>query len=249
MPGEHAKVLIVDDDENLCRTLGRVLTRKGDDVAIAHSGEEAVGRVRNDAFDMIFMDIRMPGIDGVEAFAQIREIRPDAVVMMMTAYTLEEQVQKAMYMGAEGILYKPVDPAEVIGAIDGLVKKHAGSDIIVVDDDEGTAVTLRNILARKGHSVSTALTGSDAIRLTRERRPAIALIDMKLPDITGLEAYLAMKKENPAMNAVMITGYREEMAVQLETALKASAYTVLFKPLDMKAVLKIVSELSVKKPV
>jgi CheY-like chemotaxis protein len=60
---------------------------------------------------MIFMDIRMPGIDGVEAFAQIREIRPDAVVMMMTAYTLENRSRKRCTWGAEGNLYKPVDPA------------------------------------------------------------------------------------------------------------------------------------------
>jgi DNA-binding response OmpR family regulator len=63
-----------------------------------------------------------------------------------------------------------------------------------VDDDEGTAERSETSFPGKG-IVSAQPNRSDAIRLTRERRPAIALIDMKLPDITGLEAYLAIKRK------------------------------------------------------
>jgi two-component system response regulator HydG len=245
--GGSPKVMLVDDDESLCRTLGLVLDRKGYDVTVVHNGEDAVGKVKEEPFDLIFMDIRMPGIDGVEAFDRIRKIRPDAPVMMMTAYTVEEQVQRALYMGAEGVLYKPVDLGKVISAVEAISKKPAGSKILVVDDDPGTAVTLKNILVRKGHEVNTAGSGHEAVRMAQELYPEIALIDMKLPDINGLETYLEMKKTNPDLTAVMITGYREEMAALLETALKASAYTVLYKPLDMGALLTIVTELSEKK--
>jgi two-component system response regulator HydG len=245
--GKTAKVLIVDDDENLCRTLTLVLNRKGYDVIVAHNGPEAIGKVEEQPFDMIFMDIKMPGMDGVEAFAQIRKVRSDAVVTMMTAYAVEGLVEKALYLGAQGVLYKPVDLKNVMSAIEDVSHEQGGLNILVVDDDASTTITLKNILARQGHAVSTATSGEAAIQAAQKQPPEIALIDMKLPGINGLEAYLAMKKDNPDMTAVMITGYRQEMTPMLETALKADAYTVLYKPLEMGALLRIVNELAMKK--
>ncbi|MDO9034609.1 MAG: response regulator [Methanoregula sp.] len=244
---EKPRVMIVDDDENLCRTLSLVLNRKGYDVTVAHSGPEAIGNVEEQSFAMIFMDIKMPGMDGVEAFEQIQKIRTDAVVTMMTAYAVEGLVEKALYMGAQGILYKPVDVKNVMSTIEDVSRELKGLNILVVDDDCGTAITLKNILARHGHAVNTASSGEAAIRMAQQQPPEIALIDMKLPGINGLEAYLAMKKDNPDMTAVMMTGYRQDMAPMLETALKADAYTVLYKPLEMGALLRIVNELSRKK--
>ena len=244
---EKPRVMIVDDDENLCRTLSLVLDRKGYDVTVAHSGPEAIGNVEEQPFTMIFMDIKMPGMNGVEAFEEIRKIRSDAIVTMMTAYAVEDLVEKALCLGAQGVLYKPVDLKKVISTIEEVSREHTGLNILVVDDDPGTAITLKNILARQGHAVSTASSGETAIQLAQQQPPEIALIDMKLPGINGLEAYLAMKKDNPDMTAVMMTGYRQEMTLMLETALKADAYTVLYKPLEMGALLKIVKELAIKK--
>jgi two-component system response regulator HydG len=244
---EKPRIMIVDDDENLCRTLSLVLDRKGYDVTVAHSGPEAIQKARDQSFTMIFMDIKMPGMNGVEAFEEIRKIRSDAVVTMMTAYAVEGMVEKALYMGAQGVLYKPVDLQKVMNAIEAVFREQNGLNILVVDDDPSTAITLRNILARQGHTVSTASSGEAAIQEAQKQPPQVALIDMKLPGINGLDAYLAMKKENPDMSAVMMTGYRQEMAPMLETALKADAYTVMYKPLEMEALLKIVRELAMKK--
>ncbi|MDO9549913.1 MAG: response regulator [Methanoregula sp.] len=244
---EKPRVMIVDDDENLCRTLSLVLDRKGYDVTVAHSGPEAVGNVRDHPFAMIFMDIKMPGMNGVEALEQIRKVRSDAAVTMMTAYAVEGLVEKALYMGAQGVLYKPVDLKKVMSTIEEVSRERTGLNILVVDDDVGTAITLKNILARQGHAVNTASSGEAAIQLAQQQPPEIALIDMKLPGINGLDAYLAMKKDNPDMTAVMMTGYQQEMTPMLDAALKADAYTVLYKPLEMGALLKIVKELAMKK--
>jgi len=244
---EKPRVMIVDDDENLCRTLSLVLNRKGYDVTVAHSGPEAISKVEEQPFAMIFMDIKMPGMDGVEAFEEIQKIRSDAVVTMMTAYAVEGLVEKALCLGAQGVLYKPVDLKKVMSTIEAVSREHTGVNILVVDDDQSTAITLKNILARQGHAVSTASSGEAAIQAAQKQPPEIALIDMKLPGINGLDAYLAMKKENPDMTAVMMTGYRQEMTPMLESALKADAYTVLYKPLEMGALLKIVNELAIKK--
>ncbi|MFH0968212.1 MAG: response regulator, partial [Methanobacteriota archaeon] len=135
---EKSRVMIVDDDENLCRTLSLILNRKGYDVTIAHSGIEAIGKVTDQPFGMIFMDIKMPGMDGVETLEHIRKIRSDAAVMMMTAYAVEDLVEKALYMGAQGVLYKPVDVKKVVSTIEDVYGGQKGMNILVVDDDSGT---------------------------------------------------------------------------------------------------------------
>ncbi len=81
-----ANILIVDDNTSLCKTMSFVLGRKGYAVATARDGPEAIERVKENPFDMIFMDIKMPLMDGVETYRRIKQIRPEAVVMMMTAY-------------------------------------------------------------------------------------------------------------------------------------------------------------------
>lgn len=244
---EKTRVMIVDDDENLCRTLSLILNRKGYEVTVAHSGHEAIGHIREKTFDMIFMDIKMPGMDGVEALEQIRKIRTDAAVTMMTAYAVDGMVEKALGIGAQGVLYKPVDANKVMSTIEDVSRKPEGLKVLVVDDDPSTAITLKNILARQGHTVTTAPSGEEAISIAQQQPPEIALIDMKLPGINGLQAYLAMKKDHPGMTAVMMTGYRQEMTTMLETALDADAYTVMYKPLEMGALIKIMNELSGKK--
>jgi len=91
--GKKASVLIVDDNVSLCKTLSLILRHKGYDVATAADGSEAIMRVEERLFDMIFMDIKMPLMDGVETYRRIKRIRPEAAVMMMTAYAVEDLVK------------------------------------------------------------------------------------------------------------------------------------------------------------
>ncbi len=69
-------------------------------------------------FDTVFMDIKMPSMDGVAAYRGIKRIRPGAVVVMMTAYAVDDLVDEALQEGAYGILYKPLDIERVIAVIE-----------------------------------------------------------------------------------------------------------------------------------
>jgi two-component system response regulator HydG len=240
-------ILIVDDDVSMSKTMAMVLKRKGYDVTVADSGFDAIGLAKKNSYDMIFMDVKMPGMDGVETFERIRKIRPDAVVMMMTAFAVEDLIQKALNEGAYGIIYKPLDIDKIIASIDEVQKKKEGMLIMVVDDDPGTNATLKSILMNKGHRVGIATTGEEALVMAQNKAYDIIFIDMKLPTIDGLVTYLALKKVDPGIIAVMITAYREETAPLVERALAESAHSVLFKPFDMDALLKIVDELWVRK--
>jgi len=114
---QKASILIVDDNVSLCRTLSLVLGRQGYAVNTAKDGLEALDRVKENPFDMIFMDIKMPLMDGVETYRRIKKIRPEAVVMMMTAYAVEDLVQQALEEGAYGIVYNPLDIGKVVSVI------------------------------------------------------------------------------------------------------------------------------------
>jgi two-component system response regulator HydG len=229
-----ARILIVDDDESMNKTMALVLKRKGYDVAVSISGPDAIEKVRLQPFDIIFMDIKMPVMDGVETFEKIREIRPDAVVMMMTAYAVEDLIQKALREGAYGIIYKPLDIDKIVAEIEEVKKKNEGMLVLVVDDDPGTTSSLRAILENKGHRVGIASTGEHALEMVKDKVYDIIFIDMKLPVINGLQTYLGIKKIHPGVIAVMITAYRQEMSSLIDTATTESAYSVLYKPFDME---------------
>ncbi len=105
---------------------------------------------------------------------------------------------------------------------------------------------MRNILVRKGHSVSVAHSGEEAINMAQEKAYDIAIIDMKLPAINGLDTYLAIKQVNPGLIAIMMTGYRQEMADLVEEALSTNAYACLYKPFEIENVLKLVNAIQEK---
>jgi DNA-binding NtrC family response regulator len=241
--GEKTSILIVDDNISLCKTMSFVLGRKGYAVTAASDGLEAVAIVEGRPFGIIFMDIKMPLMDGVETYKRIKKIRPEAVVVMMTAYAVEDLVQEALQEGAYGIVYKPLDIEKVVALIESTVEVNKGMLILVVDDDPGTSITLKNILIKRGCKVGIAGSGEEAIAMARQKAYDIIFIDMKLPTMNGLETYLAIKEVNPEAVAIMITAYRQEMADLLEQALKSDAYACLYKPLDMAELLRLVDEI------
>ncbi len=152
-----------------------------------------------------------------------------------------------MEEGAYGIIYKPLDIEKVIIVIEEAREVRQGALILVVDDDPGTCITLKNILTKKSYSVGVAYTGEEAIAMAQERAYDIIFIDVKLPTINGLETYLAIREINPQAVAIMVTAYRQEVADLVEEALKNDAYTCLYKPLDMEELLRLVDEIRKRK--
>ena len=111
-----ARVLIVDDDADLAESLAEILIDHGCDVSVADHGQEAVERACAHDFDIIFMDVRMPVMNGVDSFFVIRSIKPRARVVMMTGFK-ETFVERAIQAGAEGPLYKPFAIDEMLAMV------------------------------------------------------------------------------------------------------------------------------------
>lgn len=244
---KRANILIVDDNISLAKTMSLILKRKGYEATTAPDGPVAIKRIKERPFDLIFMDIKMPLMDGVETYRKIKKIRPGTIVIMMTAYAVENLVAQALKEGAYGIIYKPLDIEKIISLIEKSRKKKQGALILIVDDDPGTCTTLKNILLKKGYRISIAHDGEKAVTMAQEKTYDIILIDLKLPTINGLEVYLKIKEIDPKLVAIMMTGYCKEMTDLVEEALNNDAYTCIYKPLDIEKLLILVEEILERK--
>jgi DNA-binding NtrC family response regulator len=190
------------------------------------------------------MDIIMPNMNGVEAFRKIREMQPGAMVILMTAYSEEELVQTAREEGAHRIVHKPI---RIDRLIDLIKEASASQPILIVDDNADICQTLVRALELQGYQALAAGSGEEAILIAQEKSCQIAFIDMKLPNIDGLETFLRLKEINPGIRTVMMTGFRNEVKDALDKAQAASAITCLYKPFDPTEATDILSRIG-KKP-
>jgi DNA-binding NtrC family response regulator len=109
-------VLVIDDDAVVGRSFDRVLADQGYDVSTALSGEEGLEKIDTRDYDIVFTDIRMPGMSGLEVAEQIRERCPWTPVVVITGYGSEDNETKARVLGTHGFVRKPLTP-EIIRSV------------------------------------------------------------------------------------------------------------------------------------
>jgi DNA-binding response OmpR family regulator len=103
-----ARILVVDDEQDVCDMLEKFLKIKGYEVSTALSGEEALTLVKEEKPHIVLLDIRMPEMDGLECLERIKEIDKEIGVIMITALKQEEVGKKAMELGAYDYITKPL---------------------------------------------------------------------------------------------------------------------------------------------
>jgi CheY-like chemotaxis protein len=125
-------ILIADDNEDLLETFAMILRRRGFFVETAENGLAAVDKYKKHRFDVALMDIVMPEMDGVEAFRRIKEMDPNAAIILMTGYSDEAQLKLARDKGARYIIYKPIKIEQLIEVI-----TEAGSEppVLLIDEE------------------------------------------------------------------------------------------------------------------
>jgi CheY-like chemotaxis protein len=110
------KVLVVDDDPIVARSFDRVLSNKGYAVITAANGEEALKKIAAEEYDVVYTDIKMPGMDGVEVASRIKMSRPWLPVVIVTGYGSDENVARAKAAGVSTVLHKPLSPDMIEGS-------------------------------------------------------------------------------------------------------------------------------------
>ena len=122
------KVLVVDDDKNICELLSLYLKKEGYQVAFAYDGSEAVTKAKEEAPNIIILDVMMPVINGWEACKLIRQFSDVPIIMLTALDTLENKVQ-GLNIGADDYIVKPFEPVEVVARINAHIRRQdAGND-------------------------------------------------------------------------------------------------------------------------
>jgi DNA-binding NtrC family response regulator len=119
-----AKVLLVDDEEDFLSTLAERLESRGMKVSAVSSGEDAVAKADEQGFDLIVLDLSMPGIDGLETLKRIKAKQPDAEIIMLTGQGSIKTSIEAMKLGAEDFLQKPVNITDLMDKISEAKEKR-----------------------------------------------------------------------------------------------------------------------------
>ena len=137
------KVLLVDDEEEFVDTLAERMRSRGMEVATSNSGGDALDLVDRDAYDVVVLDLQMPGMDGIEVLERIKQRRPDIQVVLLTGHATVEKGVEAMKLGALEFLEKPVD----LSTLSEIIHKAKAEKMILVDED--TEERIREILHGK----------------------------------------------------------------------------------------------------
>jgi len=234
-------VLVVDDDSSIRRLFQRLFESQPHELRTAESGEAAAALAQSQHFDLVFLDVRMPGIDGLETFRLIRQAQPGTIVVLMTGYAEEERIEQALREGALTWLKKPFDVSRIIGLVDRVSSKAPEQVRVLVADDN---VDIREMFVRALRSPQIDLRTVDgfqpAIDYVKHQPFDLIFLDMRMPDGDVVPAVEAIRAAVPKAVLVLMTGYSDAWP-QVKKTLHSSDYIALDKPFDISELQRIIS--------
>ena len=117
-----ASILVVDDDEVIRALFEATLEELGHRVIAVGSGAEGLELVKQQDFDLVFLDLKMPGMDGTELFHRIRAMKPKIPVTIITGYPDSDMMARALAQGPFGVMNKPFDESDIIVAVNSFLR-------------------------------------------------------------------------------------------------------------------------------
>ena len=236
---ESLRILIVDDDRRMAKTLGDILSVKGFQAELAYSGEEASELMQSKTFDCVLTDIKMPGLNGVELHRLIKRDHPETPVVFMTAYASDALVSEGLEEGAIAVLTKPLDINVLLGFISSLRKDRK---VVIIDDDPVFCDIFRGVLEERDYDVISITDPKQFPEVIDQSEDVIVLLDMKFKTTDGLEVMQQIIQEKGYVPVILMTGYHEEMTGVIKATLELGAYTCLYKPFQIEELIQTIIE-------
>ena len=235
------RALVVDDDRMLAQTLGEILELKGWKVSVANSGMDAVNIAARERFDVVLMDIKMPGMDGVDAFKAMKASHPDIRVVLMTAYAAEDRIGEAQREGVLRVLSKPVDVTSLLQLI---ANGMGSSPVLLIDQDAKFLEDLKAALQRRGLDVVSAQNLEHATTVMKEQRSVAVLLHMHIDSDNVREAVLAVRRGSPSLAFILHSG-DPSTAKLIDQALPPEwVHAYVQKPFDVDQVTGVLDAIS-----
>ena len=228
------RILVVDDDTDNANSLAELFHMEGHRVDAVYSGEAAIAAYGTARYDIAFMDVMMPGKNGVESFLEIKKLQPDAKVYMMTGYSVEQLLQQAIENGAMGVLSKPLSTAKVLAVLQDV--SPAGI-VLIAEDDPDFGPELKQLIESAGMQCELVQNGRDALAKVMAGGVDILILDLKMPLIDGVEVYVQLKAAGRTVKTIIITGNGAEYANTFDAIKDVAITGILNKPFDPMSLL------------
>jgi len=250
--------MIVDDHANSRELIRSFLTIPGMTFQECATGQQAIACARDFKPHWITMDIKMPGMDGFEAIKGIKEVHPEARVIIVTSFNEPQFRDRAHTEGAVGFILKEnllalrllleresKEPGRTTATPAGpsLVRQLPPKRILVLDDDPETQGML-GLLVGKGYKLTRTASGAEAISLHRQNPFDLVIIELLLPDYDGFEAFSELRRAAvpPKFIAIAKAGWAAA-DICLKMAKQLGANETLAKPFDSEQLLKAVEKI------
>lgn len=254
------RVLVVDDNATSRIILQEMLTAFAFEVQSAESGQQALAMLEaseNDKpFQLILMDWKMPGMNGVETFKRMKEdgmLADMPSVLMVTAYGREEVMRQAEEIGMDGFLIKPVNQSvlfdtimttfgrEVAASLPDRKEQSAdaeqlgnlkGARILVAEDNDINQLVVKDMLNQAGVIVALADNGSEALQMVQENHYDLVLMDLQMPVMDGFAACRAIREIDRFKDLPILAMTAHAMVEDRQKSLQAGMNDHVTKPID-----------------
>jgi signal transduction histidine kinase/DNA-binding response OmpR family regulator len=242
------KVLVVDDDEHITEYFTEIMKSYNIVPVSAHDGQAAVELATETAFDIIFIDWAMPGMDGAEAARRIKILSPASKIIMISSYEWSDIAESVKAAGVSDYIMKPVPPSDIYSKIIQNVNitgvpleniDFRGKKILLVEDVEMNRMIVIGLLEDSGCEIIEAENGQIAVDLARENEYDLILMDMQMPVMDGLTATREIRKFNKDIPIVAMTAnaFKEDA----ERCIEAGMNTHIAKPIDTDVFLSVLT--------
>ncbi|MCH9012745.1 MAG: response regulator [Proteobacteria bacterium] len=232
-------VLVVDDDHDLASGIADMLEAEGHGAALAGSGEAALEVARERAFDMIFLDVKLPGMNGIDALRELRKTQGRARVVLMTGYRIDNLLTVAVKTGGLAVLTRPATAPRMI---EHLRDVGPGGIVLLLAEDGGLGASLEESLTGQGLKARLARTGEAAAESAAIAGLDVLILDLQRPISRILEVYLALQDLGPPVTVVMIASPLKYGKSIVNPLRSISVTGCLFKPFDPADLLQAVRD-------
>jgi DNA-binding NtrC family response regulator len=226
MKKEKLKILLVDDEKEFVESLSERLELRNLEADVVYDGEQALDALKKGKHDVMVLDLRMPGIDGIEVLRQAKKRNPNVQVVVLTGHGTDKDEAMAKKLGAIAYLKKPVDIDHLIGAL-----KREKMKVLLVDDEREFVESLSERLELRNLEADVAYDGEQALDVLKEGKHDVMVLDLRMPGIDGIEVLRQAKKRNPNVQVVVLTGHGTDKDEAMAKKLGAIAY--MRKPVDI----------------
>lgn len=229
------RILVVDDDKDFTESMGELIELEGHQPVLAYNGVEALKIFKQNNIDIILLDIRMPGLNGIETLTEIRKLNLSVPVVIMTAYASTDITKDAIEHGAIEVMNKPFDINKLMNVISSIKQLH---NILLLDDDKDYADSLSIALLDEGYMTFVAYNAEQAKNYISDNDIQLQILDIRINGETGIDVWLSMRKKNFNIPTIFISGYAKQFFDQINEISQISDIEIMKKPFSPDELIK-----------